>query len=196
LDLPLAPNRPRTVAHDYARHGTVTLFAALIVLTGRLITGRCPYACRMAALPQADRPRTPKHLDLHFDRGTTTRAEVAYGAVRFGHGRVHTKLGVRVLWWQPLGDTVFYSKGRDVADPERLKGQKVAVPSKSLKGLITRCGGVPTSLSVRKFRHAIEDGTLDMAVASFAAFQSLGLSTRVRTRRVVEQCWSNAFPLS
>jgi TRAP-type C4-dicarboxylate transport system substrate-binding protein len=87
------------------------------------------------------------------------------------------KLGVRVLWWQPLGDTVFYSKGRDVADPERLKEQRVAVPSKSLEELIRRCGGLPTSLSVQKFRQAIEGGTLDMAMASFAAFQTLDLST-------------------
>jgi C4-dicarboxylate-binding protein DctP len=87
------------------------------------------------------------------------------------------KLGVRVLWWQPLGDTVFYSKGRDVADPERLKEQRVAVPSKSLEEFISRCGGLPTSLSVQKFHDAIETGTLDMAMASFAAFQTLGLST-------------------
>ncbi|HEX5957493.1 MAG TPA: hypothetical protein VFY92_02405, partial [Hyphomicrobiaceae bacterium] len=41
---------------------------------------------------------------------------------------VLAKLGVRVLWWQPLGDTVFYGNGRDVADPERLAQQRVAVP--------------------------------------------------------------------
>jgi C4-dicarboxylate-binding protein DctP len=87
------------------------------------------------------------------------------------------KLGVRVLWWQPLGDTVFYSKGRHVADPERLKEQRVAVPSKPLEELIRRCGGLPTSLSVQKFQDAIGGGTLDMAMASFAAFQTLNLST-------------------
>jgi C4-dicarboxylate-binding protein DctP len=86
------------------------------------------------------------------------------------------RLGVRVLWWQPLGDTVFYSKGRDVTDPERLKEQRVAVPSKSLEGLIMRCGGLPTSLSVQRFQDAIGGGTLDMAMASFAAFQTLNLS--------------------
>ena len=32
LGLPLAPKHPRTMTHDYTRHGTVTLFAALSVL--------------------------------------------------------------------------------------------------------------------------------------------------------------------
>ena len=31
LGLPLASKRPRTITHDYTRHGTVTLFAALNV---------------------------------------------------------------------------------------------------------------------------------------------------------------------
>jgi hypothetical protein len=36
LGLPLAPKRPPTMTHDYKRHGTVTLFAALNVLEGKL----------------------------------------------------------------------------------------------------------------------------------------------------------------
>ena len=38
--LPMKKGRPGTVTHDYRRHGTTTLFAALDVLTGELI-GRC-----------------------------------------------------------------------------------------------------------------------------------------------------------
>lgn len=38
LSLPLAPRYPRTMTHDYKRHGTITLFAALIAVTGKLIT--------------------------------------------------------------------------------------------------------------------------------------------------------------
>lgn len=37
LGLPLAPKRPATMTHDYKRHGTITLFAALDALVGRLI---------------------------------------------------------------------------------------------------------------------------------------------------------------
>jgi transposase len=38
--LPLKPGRAGTMTHDYKRHGTTTLFAALDVLTGRVI-GKC-----------------------------------------------------------------------------------------------------------------------------------------------------------
>ncbi len=86
------------------------------------------------------------------------------------------KLGVRVLWWQPLGDTVFYANGRDVADPERLNHQRVAVPSESLEWFISRCGGQPATFSVQKFPAAIQSRKADMAMASLGAFQSLGLS--------------------
>ena len=36
--LPLGPRHPRTMTHDYRRHGTTTLFAALDYLQGKLIT--------------------------------------------------------------------------------------------------------------------------------------------------------------
>jgi hypothetical protein len=39
-DRPLAAGRPATRTHDYVRHGTTTLFAALNVLEGTVI-GRC-----------------------------------------------------------------------------------------------------------------------------------------------------------
>jgi hypothetical protein len=38
--LPLKPGRWATMTHDYQRHGTTTLFAALNLLEGRII-GRC-----------------------------------------------------------------------------------------------------------------------------------------------------------
>jgi transposase len=38
--LPLGPNRPERSTHDYFRHGTVSLFAALDVQTGKII-GHC-----------------------------------------------------------------------------------------------------------------------------------------------------------
>ncbi len=51
--LPMVKGRAETMTHDYKRHGTTTLFAALDVLTGRVI-GEClprhPQACRRAGL--------------------------------------------------------------------------------------------------------------------------------------------------
>jgi transposase len=68
LGLPLAPNRPRTMTHDYTRHGTITLFAALATLTGTLITrteNSHTHVEWLRFLKQIDR-ETPKHLDLHL----------------------------------------------------------------------------------------------------------------------------------
>ena len=79
------------------------------------------------------------------------------------------KLGVRVLWWQPLGGTVFFSKGMDVADPERLKGRTVAVPGQALEELVVRCGGKPGAVSVEKMHDAIRDGRYEMAMISMPA---------------------------
>jgi transposase len=59
--------RAGTMTHDYKRHGTTTLFAALDVLKGQVI-GRCMPQHRhqefLKFLKTIDR-RTPKHLDLH-----------------------------------------------------------------------------------------------------------------------------------
>jgi transposase len=42
LGLPLSAKRPRTMTHDYVRHGTITLFAALDQVTGKLSAGPRP----------------------------------------------------------------------------------------------------------------------------------------------------------
>jgi transposase len=68
LGLPLAPKRPRTMTHDYIRHGTITLFAALATLTGALITRTetsHTHVEWLRFLKQIDR-ETPKHLNLHL----------------------------------------------------------------------------------------------------------------------------------
>jgi len=68
LSLPLAPKRPATMTHDYKRHGTITLFAALNALEGRLITRtekRHTHVEWLRFLKQIDR-ETPKDLDVHL----------------------------------------------------------------------------------------------------------------------------------
>lgn len=65
--LPMKKGRAGTMTHDYKRHGTTTLFAALDVLKGQVI-GRCMPQHRhqefLKFLKIIDRS-TPKHLDLH-----------------------------------------------------------------------------------------------------------------------------------
>jgi len=68
LGLPLGPKRPRTMTHDYTRHGTVTLFAALNALEGKLIARteeRHTHVEWLRFLKQIDR-ETPKTLDIHL----------------------------------------------------------------------------------------------------------------------------------
>jgi hypothetical protein len=66
--LPMRPGRCETMTHDYKRHGTTTLFAALNVLDGRVI-GQCMRRHRhqefIRFLNQINR-RTPPDLDLHL----------------------------------------------------------------------------------------------------------------------------------
>jgi len=85
------------------------------------------------------------------------------------------EIGVRVLWWHPLGNNVFFSKGRDVADPARLKDQRVASPGKLPAEFVAWCGGNPAALTVEKFHDAFQDGALDMAMVGFGALQVFGL---------------------
>ena len=68
LGLPLAPKRPRTMTHDYTRHGTVTLFAALNAIEGKLIARTEEHHTHvewLRFLKQIDR-ETPKDLDIHL----------------------------------------------------------------------------------------------------------------------------------
>ena len=66
--LPLKKGRAGTMTHDYKRHVTTTLFAALNVATGEVI-GSCMKRHRhqefLRFLRQIDRA-TPKHLDVHL----------------------------------------------------------------------------------------------------------------------------------
>lgn len=66
--LPMKPGRAGTMTHDYKRHGTTTLFAALNILNGKVI-GQCLSRHRhqefLRFLPTIER-ETPRELDLHL----------------------------------------------------------------------------------------------------------------------------------
>jgi len=66
--LPLRPGLPTRQTHDYKRHGTTTLFAALNMLDGKVI-GECLPRHRsqefVRFLKKIDR-QTPADLDLHL----------------------------------------------------------------------------------------------------------------------------------
>lgn len=66
--LPLKKGRAQTMTHDYKRHGTTTLFAAMNVLDGKVI-GQCQprhtHAEWLKFLRKIDR-ETPKGKTLHL----------------------------------------------------------------------------------------------------------------------------------
>ena len=89
---------------------------------------------------------------------------------------IFAQVGVRVLWWQVLGNNVIFAKGgRDVADPARLKDQRVAAPGKLPGEFIDWCEGKAVAMGVEKFQDGFRKGELDMAVVSLSAIQNLGL---------------------
>ena len=65
--LPMKPGRGRTMTHDYRRHGTVDLFAALNVATGEVLTQtrRKHTGDDVLAFFKWIDLHTPKHLDVH-----------------------------------------------------------------------------------------------------------------------------------
>jgi C4-dicarboxylate-binding protein DctP len=81
-------------------------------------------------------------------------------------------LGVRVLWWQSFGSTVFFSKGIDVAEPHRIKDKKVRVFGETMAELTRRCGGKPVVLSSSKMHEALKDGTVDMAMSGIGTVET------------------------
>lgn len=66
--LPMGPGRPEQHTHDYYRHGTISLFAALDVATGRVIASlhkRHRHQEFLKFLKKID-AEVPAHLDIHL----------------------------------------------------------------------------------------------------------------------------------
>jgi C4-dicarboxylate-binding protein DctP len=82
---------------------------------------------------------------------------------------------MRILWWQSIGDNVFYSNGRDIGDPEQMKDQRVAVPGRSVAEFVAQCGGKANIVPMENMAGGIKDNTLDMALVALAAFQGRGI---------------------
>jgi transposase len=126
--LPLKKGRCGTMTHDYQRHGTTTLFAALNVAEGKVI-GTCMRRHRhqewIQFLAQIDR-QTPAELDLHLivdNYCTHKHPQVQRWAMR--HPRFHCHfiptssswLNLVERWFRELTDKrirrgVFHSVGQ------------------------------------------------------------------------------------
>ncbi len=108
--LPLKKGRCGTMTHDYKRHGTTTLFAALDVATGKVI-GQCMPRHRhqewLKFLRRID-AETPKHLDIHLiadNYATHKHAKVTAWLAR--HKRFHMHFTPTSASWINLVERFF-----------------------------------------------------------------------------------------
>ena len=108
--LPLGIGHVRTRTHDYKRHGTVTLFAALNYLDGKIISRSEEHHTHvewLRFLKQIDR-ETPKELELHLildNYGTHKHEKVKTWLAR--HKRFHLHFTPTSSSWLNLVERFF-----------------------------------------------------------------------------------------
>ena len=95
--LPLGMGQIKTRTHDYVRHGTLTLFAALSYLDGKIISQTAPRHTHrqwLAFLKHLDK-ETPEELTLHLiiDNYGTHKAPKVKSWVKWRNGRQQKKCG-------------------------------------------------------------------------------------------------------
>lgn len=119
--LPLRPGIPARQTHDYHRHGTTTLFAALNLLDGKVI-GTCMPRHRarefLRFLNRVDR-ETPSDLDLHLilDNSSTHKSPPVHRWLR-RHPRFHFHFTPTSSSWLNLVERWF----RDLSQKQIRRG--------------------------------------------------------------------------
>lgn len=114
--LPLGIGHIRTRTHDFVRHGTVTLFAALSYLDGKIISriaARHDHAEWLKFLKHIDRD-TPRGLDLHLiadNDGTHKHAAVKQWLAK--HPRFHIHFVPTSSSWMNLVERFFSDLSRE-----------------------------------------------------------------------------------
>jgi hypothetical protein len=108
--LPLSPGHLRTETHDYYRHGTVTLFAALDYLEGKVLARTAPKHTHrqwLEFLKHLDRETAPE-LDLHLivdNYATHKHAKVKAWLAK--HPRFHLQFVPTGSSWLEPGGALF-----------------------------------------------------------------------------------------
>jgi transposase len=125
--LPLKKGRAQTMTHDYKRHGTTTLFAALNVLDGKVI-GQCQqrhtHAEWLKFLRKIDR-ETPKDKTLHLiadNYATHKHPTVQEWLVK--HPRLHMHFTPTSASWMNMVERFF----RDLTTERLRRGVFTSVP--------------------------------------------------------------------
>jgi C4-dicarboxylate-binding protein DctP len=81
------------------------------------------------------------------------------------------RTGTRVLWWQPNGSNVIFSKGVP-SDGASVASLPVGTPDDQSKALITACGGIARPMATAELGKAFEDGQIKAAATDL-----LGVTT-------------------
>ena len=125
--LPMKPGRAASMTHDYKRHGTTTLFAAMSTLDGSVIS-RCEQRHRhtewLAFLKQIDR-ETPKEKSLHLicDNYSTHKHPVVTAWLE-KHPRFHMHFTPTSASWLNMVERFF----RDITTARHRNGVFCSVP--------------------------------------------------------------------
>ncbi len=82
------------------------------------------------------------------------------------------RFGVRVLWLQSFGNSVFVSKGRDARTPAAIRGQKVRSWAKNMNRFTKACGGIPVVVPSSKMFETAKDGTVDMVMTGITSVET------------------------
>jgi C4-dicarboxylate-binding protein DctP len=82
------------------------------------------------------------------------------------------RFGVRVLWMQSFGNSVFISKGRDARTPGGISGQRVRSWAKNMNRFTEVCGGIPMVVPSSKMFQTAKDGTIDMVMTGIASVET------------------------
>ena len=169
--LPIHPGRCGTMTHDYKRHGTTTLFAALELLEGRLI-GTCMQKHRhqewIKFLKLID-AETPSDLDLHLivDNYCTHKHPKVKAWLK-RHPRFHVHFIPTSSSWLNLVERWF----RDLTDKRIRRGtfQSVDQLIKTIMAYIAKHNANPTAYvwtakvedilaKVARARQVVDNGT-------------------------------------
>jgi C4-dicarboxylate-binding protein DctP len=80
--------------------------------------------------------------------------------------------GVRVLFWQAFGSSVFFAKGHDAKTPASIRGKRIRVAGENSASYINECGGIPFVMPDSKLSRSIKDGAIDLTISGVLSVTS------------------------
>lgn len=95
-------------------------------------------------------------------------------------GAIVEQTGARVLWWQPNGWNVIFSKG-PIASPKAVTNRNVRVFDEVAAEFVKLCGGTPQVISESKQAEALDLKIVDATMTSAASLRDYDLSRRTDT---------------